>query len=96
MMGSLYRYGLISGGDAHRCLDLLLSTGLHFMKLQAAHALFVHCGQRICAGESGPDTALVITRLSARGPDGAFVWGPHAESHALLEVCLSLGYFMCR
>ncbi|KAJ7087078.1 hypothetical protein C8R44DRAFT_861886 [Mycena epipterygia] len=87
-VGSLYRYELVSGADAHGCLDVLLSTGLSFLKLQAAHALFVHCGQRICAGHTGLDTALVRTRLGARGPDGRYVWGPHAESHALLEDLL--------
>ncbi|KAJ6541047.1 hypothetical protein DFH09DRAFT_1368397 [Mycena vulgaris] len=87
-MGSLFRYGLISHGDVHHCLDILLSTGLSFMKLQAAHAAFVHCGERICAGDAGLSTALVRTRLVARGPDGRFVWGPHDESHALLEDLL--------
>ncbi|KAJ7743459.1 hypothetical protein DFH07DRAFT_964101 [Mycena maculata] len=84
-IGSLYRYKIVSGRDAHRCLDILLSTGLHCLKLQAVHAMFVHCGQRICTGDAGLDTTHVWTRLSARSPDGRFVWGPIAESHALLE-----------
>ncbi|KAJ6536889.1 hypothetical protein B0H19DRAFT_1270585 [Mycena capillaripes] len=87
-MGSLFRYDLISGDDVHHCLDMLLSGGLHFMKLQAAHALVVHCGAGICAGQTGIATARLRRRLEARGPDGKFVWGPHDESHVLLEDLL--------
>ncbi|KAJ7436835.1 hypothetical protein FB451DRAFT_1417205 [Mycena latifolia] len=83
-MGSLYRVGLLSGLDAHRCLDALLCTGLHFLKLLAAHALFVQCGDRICAATSAAQTALLKERISARHPDGRFVWGPDEESHVVV------------
>ncbi|KAJ7136879.1 hypothetical protein C8R44DRAFT_948597 [Mycena epipterygia] len=85
-MGSLYRVGILSGADAHECLDGLLGTGLHFLKLLAAHALFVQCGKRICAGESGVRTAVLRERISARDLNGSgcFVWGPNEESNVLV------------
>ncbi|KAJ7637438.1 hypothetical protein B0H17DRAFT_1217096 [Mycena rosella] len=52
-VGSLFRYELVSGDDAHGCLDVLLSTGSSFLKLQAAHAAIVHCGELIYAGKTG-------------------------------------------
>ncbi|KAJ7112030.1 hypothetical protein C8R43DRAFT_1242837 [Mycena crocata] len=82
-MGSLYRVGILSGRDAHECLTALLSTALH-LRLLAAHALFVQCGDRICAGDSGIRTVMIRDRLSARTPQGLLVWGPIAESYALV------------
>ncbi|KAJ7681347.1 hypothetical protein B0H17DRAFT_1205878 [Mycena rosella] len=83
-MGSLHRVGILSGRDAHRCLDSLLWTGLHFLRLLAAHALFVQCGDRICAGDSGVQTAILKERISARRPDGRFVRGAHDEGYVLI------------
>lgn len=93
-MGSLYRVGILSGEDAHGCLDGLLGTGLHLLKLLAAHALFVQCGERICAGESGVQTALLRERISARDSSGSgrFVWGPNEESHVLVLVSIPLSF----
>ncbi|KAJ7493827.1 hypothetical protein FB451DRAFT_1491253 [Mycena latifolia] len=87
-MGSLFRFELISGSDMHACLETLLSTGAGFFKLQAVHAAFVHCGERICVGDTGRATALVRSHLTARGPNGQFLWGPHDESHVLLQDLL--------
>ncbi|KAJ7466282.1 hypothetical protein B0H11DRAFT_2049083 [Mycena galericulata] len=83
-IGSLYRYQLIDGNDAHHCLDVLLCTERHFLKLQAAHALIVHCGSRICAGEDNAQTIVVRTRLAGCCPEGYSVWGSDPVSHALL------------
>ncbi|KAJ7696925.1 hypothetical protein B0H17DRAFT_1197668 [Mycena rosella] len=84
LMGSLLRYAVISGSDVHICLDVLLSTGPIFLKLQAAHAAVMRCGERICAGDMDRTTALVRRRLNERGPDGRLLWGPHDPSHVLL------------
>lgn len=89
-MGSLYLNNLIAGNDAHRCLDTLLCGRPHFLKLQALHALIVHCGARICAGKTGEYTAVLRGRLETRGADGRYLWGPHEESHVLLEVSFEL------
>ncbi|KAJ7452743.1 hypothetical protein B0H11DRAFT_2327216 [Mycena galericulata] len=83
-IGSLYRYQLISGNDVHHCLDVLLCTERHLLKLQAVHALLYHCGKRICAGEDGAQAIVVRTRLASCGPEGYSVWGPDPVSHALL------------
>ncbi|KAJ7907559.1 hypothetical protein B0H13DRAFT_2662352 [Mycena leptocephala] len=87
-MGSLFRYDLLSGRDVHHCLNTLLSGVRNFMKLQAVHALVVHCGMAICGGDIRAATEGFCRRLQARGPDGLFVWGQHDESHALLEDLL--------
>jgi hypothetical protein len=90
-LGSFYRVGILSGRDVHRCLDALLNKGVHFLKLLAAHALFVQCGDRICAGDSGAQTALLRQRISERSPGGRFVWGQNDEGHVLVLV-VSLAY----
>ncbi|KAJ7129899.1 hypothetical protein C8R43DRAFT_1240053 [Mycena crocata] len=89
LMGSLFRYDLMSGAAVHCCLNILLAGGFHFMKLQAIHALFIHCQERICVGKTGLDTALVRAGLCARRSDGKFVWGPRDESRAILEDLLA-------
>ncbi|KAJ7090850.1 hypothetical protein B0H15DRAFT_837084 [Mycena belliarum] len=83
-MGSLYRVGLLNSNEVHRFLDVLLCTDLHYVKLLAAHALFIQCGDRICAGTSASRTEMLKKRISERRPDGRFVWGPNEESHVLI------------
>ncbi|KAJ6485473.1 hypothetical protein C8R47DRAFT_1321276 [Mycena vitilis] len=86
LIGSLYRYDFVSGHDVHWCIAILLTGRSHFRKLQAVHAMIVHCGNRVCAGKTGADTAILRARLSERHPDGRFVWAcdEHDESHTLV------------
>ncbi|KAJ7618187.1 hypothetical protein DFH06DRAFT_1220335 [Mycena polygramma] len=86
LIGSLYRYDLVSGHDVHWCIAILLTGRSHFRKLQAVHAMIVHCGNRVCAGKTGTDTAILRARLSERQADGRFVWAcdGNDESHALV------------
>ncbi|KAJ7722632.1 hypothetical protein B0H16DRAFT_1788829 [Mycena metata] len=85
LMGSFFRHGLINGVDVHTCLGALLHNGRSFLKLQVIHALLVHCGERVCFGETGAATQRLLASLKARGPDGRLLWGPHEESNLILE-----------
>jgi hypothetical protein len=94
LIGSLFCVGILSGKDAHRCMDTLVGTGPHFMKLLAAHAMFVNSGDRICSGKDGIRTGRLRTRLGQRNPQtGYLLWGPNEESHVLVLVRLPLNGF---
>ncbi|KAJ6579789.1 hypothetical protein B0H10DRAFT_906787 [Mycena sp. CBHHK59/15] len=87
-LGSLYSVGILGGGDAHHAIEVLFAEGPNFSKLLAAHALFAHCGDRICSGRDAVRTVMLRDHLAQRYPNGTFIWGPTELSHVLITVCV--------